>query len=155
MANFCTNCGRELTPGAVFCENCGVKNEVGAPAPQQTAQVPQKKTNGCAIAGFIMSLLCGCLSPVALILSIIGISKSKTTGTGKGLAIAGTIISALGLILSILSLLFMVPAIIAASESGDDWYDIIEEAFEQAEDYDYDYDYGYNSYGSSSSHSGI
>jgi hypothetical protein len=96
MANFCTNCGRELTPGAVFCENCGVKNEVGAPAPQQTGEVPQKKTNGCAIAGFIMSLLCGCLSPVALILSIIGISKSKTTGTGKGLAIAGTIISALG-----------------------------------------------------------
>ena len=155
MANFCTNCGKELAPGAVFCENCGVRNDGGAPAPQQTAPVPQKKTNGCAIAGFVMSLLCGCLSPIALILSIVGISKSKTTGSGKGLAIAGTIISALGLILSILSLLFMVPAIIAASESGDDWYEAIEEAFEQAENNDYNYDYGYNYYGSNSSHSGI
>lgn len=64
---------------------------------------PEKSgSNGVAVAGFVVSLVsffacCGCgfLWIVSLILSIVGAVKSKTVGKGKGLAIAGIIISAI------------------------------------------------------------
>ena len=52
------------------------------------------KTNGMAIAGFVCSLV-GCLWPLGLIFSIVGMnqtSKDPSQG-GRGLAIAGLIIS--------------------------------------------------------------
>lgn len=147
MAKFCMNCGKELNAGATFCESCGARNDGRGPvqAAQPTYQaVPQKKSNGCAIAGFVISLLCGCaLAPLAFILSIIGISKSKTTGSGKGLAIAGLIISIISMLCGLLFAVFTIPAIIAASENNDDWYEIIEEAF----DIDVDDSYGYSGSG--------
>lgn len=149
MAKFCTNCGRELNNGAVFCENCGARNDGGTPvqAAQTYQTVPQKKSNGCAIAGFVISLLCGCfLAPIAFILSIIGISKSKTCGSGKGLAIAGLIISIITMLFGLLfTFLTIVPIVIEASENGDDWYEAIEEAFDTDDDYNYGYGYYSNS----------
>jgi hypothetical protein len=53
------------------------------------------KTSGMAIAGFVLSFLCSLLG---LIFSIIGLSQvNKSNGTlgGKGLAIAGIVISAI------------------------------------------------------------
>lgn len=50
----------------------------------------EKKTNGYAIAGFIASFF---TTIIAIILCCIGISKSKETNSGKGLAIAGLIIA--------------------------------------------------------------
>jgi len=55
----------------------------------------QKKTNTIAIVGFIFSFL---FALVGLILSIIGLKKSKKLNSGKGLSIAGIIISSLSLI---------------------------------------------------------
>ena len=55
--------------------------------------VQPQKTNGMAIAGFVLSLL-GCTSPLGIIFSAIGlnqISKDPSQG-GKGLALAGLII---------------------------------------------------------------
>jgi predicted secreted protein len=51
----------------------------------------EKKTNGFAIAGLVCALLVGPI--LGLIFSIIGLVKSKTTNTGKGLSIAGIIVS--------------------------------------------------------------
>lgn len=58
----------------------------------------QPRWNGLAIAGFILSFF---ISLVGLILSVIAlnqINKSGGTQKGKGLALAGIIISALGII---------------------------------------------------------
>jgi hypothetical protein len=68
--------------------------------PPQQPYIPQppQRTNGLAIGGFITSLLC--CGPVGLILSIVGLSqinKDPSQG-GKGLAIAGIVIGAIGLV---------------------------------------------------------
>ncbi len=72
----------------------------------------KKNRNGYSIAGFVLSVIsmtitivfplrslffsCYALVPlVGLIFSIIGIKKSKTLGSGKGLAVAGKIINVL------------------------------------------------------------
>ena len=53
-----------------------------------------KKTNGFAIAGFVLSFFVNILG---LIFSIIGLNKVKETNSGKGLSIAGIIISSLSI----------------------------------------------------------
>jgi len=61
-----------------------------------------QKTNGLAIAGFVCSFF---VQIVGLVLSIIGLSQINKTGEGgKGLAIAGIIISAAGIILTIIAI---------------------------------------------------
>lgn len=58
------------------------------------------KTNGMAIAGFVCSLLC---SPLGLIFSILGMSQTSKDPSqgGRGLAIAGLVISIVSLVLTI------------------------------------------------------
>ena len=68
------------------------------PVSQQTVVVQQAPSNGLGLAGFITSLVslvlsCGFLSPVSLILSLIGLLKRP-----RGFAIAGSIISGLQLL---------------------------------------------------------
>lgn len=68
----------------------------------------QKTTNGMAIAGFVISLVspilcCGTLNWLSLIFSIIGLVQAKNkNGSGKGLAIAGIIISSLMMLIAII-----------------------------------------------------
>ena len=121
MAKFCINCGKEMPDGASACPSCGTMVEGAVPA-GTTVVVnnvqPQKKTNGLALAGFIVSLVstllcCGSFSMISLILSILGVVKAKDYGgNGKGLGIAGIIISAIGFILLFIFSFFY--AIIAA-----------------------------------------
>lgn len=109
MAKFCTKCGSELNESN-FCENCGAKNEDNVA--NSTVQINQTivnkpKSNGFATAGFVISLVsilcCGGTSTIGLIFSIIGlVTAKKYDGNGKGLAIAGIIISAISVILLIL-----------------------------------------------------
>ncbi|MBM3743808.1 MAG: DUF4190 domain-containing protein [Actinobacteria bacterium] len=56
------------------------------------------KTNGMAITGFVCSLLC---APLGLIFSIIGMSQTSKDPSqgGRGLAIAGLVISIVSLVL--------------------------------------------------------
>ena len=58
------------------------------------------ETNGFAIAGLIVSIFVSAL--VGLILSIIGLSKAKTLNNGKGLAIAGIVISIIKMVLAVI-----------------------------------------------------
>ena len=80
---FCKNCGSQINDSAVICPHCGVATHNNSP-------VSQKSSNGFAVAGFVLSFFFALLG---LIFSAIGLSKAKTTGSGKGLAIAGLTIS--------------------------------------------------------------
>jgi hypothetical protein len=127
MAKFCASCGAEVSDGYAFCEKCGAPVE-GTPAAQQpvyNAAAPAKPSNGMAIGGFVCSLLgflgficCGSILCIpGLILSIIGLNKSKQLGgAGKGLAIAGIILGALGLVSGLIS--FILSIVAAAAENA-------------------------------------
>lgn len=76
----------------------------------------ENKSNGMAIAGFVLSLCTIVFSwapgvnfiiwILGLIFSIVGLSKSKQLGgSGRGLAIAGIVISLIGVALILLLLL--------------------------------------------------
>lgn len=91
---YCSNCGNEIHENAVVCIHCGcaVKN---TSTPQETA-TPKQQYNVLAIVGFIMAFF----MPLAgLICSIIGYKRADRdfNGAQKGLALAGTIISAIAL----------------------------------------------------------
>lgn len=128
MAKFCQSCGYEIPEGSLYCEKCGSPVEPVAPvAPVQSVPVqnPQvvyqnvtvtpSKTNGFAIAGFVLSIIsiflcCGGLVTgiPGLVLSILGLRDiSKNNEGGKGLAIAGIIISSIMLAFSLFYLLIL------------------------------------------------
>ena len=112
MAKYCKYCGTAVEENYKFCTKCGASLEDNPTPninnqPVQTNQVPVNVTtsNGMAVAGFVTSLVsglcfCGIFSWLSLIFSIIGVSKD-CEGKGKGLAIAGIVISAISLILLI------------------------------------------------------
>jgi hypothetical protein len=93
-------------------------------ADQNASEVgPEKQSNGIGTAGFIVSLVavptCGVLSPVALVLSLLGLKKRP-----NGLAIAGTVIGAVGTVWLALVGVGMVMAFLGlkkvAKETGGD-----------------------------------
>ena len=88
MAKYCANCGTEIKEGDNKCSKCG-----------RTVGVPQKETNGMAIAGMI----CAFLIPL-LIFSIVGLSKSKKINDGKELSIVGIVLSSLFLLIRIITI---------------------------------------------------
>lgn len=126
MAKFCVNCGNALEENATICNSCGKvidenKGNTSAVQVNQTVINNRPKTNGMAIAGFVISLVsailcCGSLSTISLIFSIIGLVQAKNCdGNGKGLSIAGIIISSIFVILFILLLSMGVLASITES----------------------------------------
>ena len=79
------------------------------------------KTNGMAVAGFVCALattFTGISAILGLIFSIVGLSQIKKTGEdGRGLAIAGIIISSVLMFIGIIVIiLFIVFGIMAANE---------------------------------------
>ena len=106
MAKFCPNCGSEIKEGK-FCSNCGTTINEENPTTNVTIN-NQNNNNGMAIAGFTVSLVstllcCGIFNWLGLIFSIVGLVQSKDkNGEGKGLAIAGIVISCITVIIFIL-----------------------------------------------------
>lgn len=86
-------------------------NPYGQGYNQYQYQPPQKKgENGMAIAGLVLAFF---FPLVGLILSCLGLKQSKTMDDeGKGISIAGIVISSLGLVVY---LIFIIYAIIAAA----------------------------------------
>jgi hypothetical protein len=67
------------------------QNSTQSPQTPLASPVTTKRTNGLAIAGFVLAFLAPL---IGLILSIIGLVKAKNYGgSGKGLSIAGIVIS--------------------------------------------------------------
>ena len=89
------------------------ENDIVATVQSSPVQIEQKKSNALAIIGFVLSFL-GAYSIFGLILSIVGLIKSKNLdGKGKGFSIAGIVISLL-MIVSCLAVLLTVFVIIPA-----------------------------------------
>jgi Domain of unknown function (DUF4352) len=85
-----------------------------APLPQQQHTSPAKKSNGLAVAGFVLALLGalisfiplvnifgGFLAFLGLIFGIIGLIKSRSRGAGKGLSIAAIVLAVAAFVISI------------------------------------------------------
>lgn len=105
-------------PAEAKTENTGWQTPE-QPAPTMTPDTsyyeePKKTTNGFAIAGLIVSLVMP-LNIVSLVLSILGLvfGIKKWNSSGKGMAIAGIVISCVKLVISVLT--FIVTLIFIAA----------------------------------------
>ena len=87
---------------------------VPPPPPGYGGQVEKRKSNGLAVAGFVLALLgaLGCWVPfvniffaflaiLGLIFGVVGLVRSGRQGTGKGLSIAAIILAVPALVISI------------------------------------------------------
>ena len=99
---FCKNCGKQIDDNSVVCPYCGAETKSQATAQQPQYQQPyqqqytEKRSNSYAIAGFVLAFFFALLG---LIFSIIGLRKvDECGGSGKGLAIAGIVLSILSMI---------------------------------------------------------
>ena len=116
MANFCPNCGNILNDNTTMCPKCGMQitqsnmtnsmnnmNTSGSMNTMNTMNTAPSSNgeNNIAIAGFILSFI---IPIIGLILSIIGLKKSKETNNGRGLSIAGIVISTIFTIISIIAI---------------------------------------------------
>lgn len=134
----CLNCGAALQPTAAFCGGCGTAQGPSAAAQWgQQRQAPQytqpvygtptlgtppafidpatmpPRTNGLAIAALVLSIvnLCGIGSLLAVIFGTKARREIRESGgaqTGDGMALAGTIIGAIGLVAIVVSLFALV-----------------------------------------------
>lgn len=116
MANFCPNCGNILNDNTTMCPKCGMQitqsnmtnsmNNMNTSGSMNTINTmntapSSNGENNIAIAGFILSFI---IPIIGLILSIIGLKKSKETNNGRGLSIAGIVISTIFTIISIIAI---------------------------------------------------
>ena len=102
---YCANCGKEIDDRAVICPYCGVATGKTANANAST------ENNTMAIVGFVFSFF---IPFIGLICSIIGLKKSTDlNGKGKGLAIAGLIISIISIAITLIVLMTSMSAIMA------------------------------------------
>lgn len=86
---YCLNCGKQIDDRAAVCPYCGVTISDTRTATYNITN--NNQCNGVAIAGFILAFVAPL---IGFICSIVGISNAKNcNGSGKGLAIAGLLIS--------------------------------------------------------------
>ena len=93
---YCNNCGKEIDDNAVVCPHCGSATEKLSAATTPTAK------NSLALVGLILSFF---ITLAGLIVSIVALKRSKQpeyAGDGKGMAIAGIVVSAVEMGLAIL-----------------------------------------------------
>lgn len=113
--SYCSKCGTEVTGS--FCPQCGAAINA-TPNPIQNYQMQRpvntQKTNVMAIVGFTLGIvslfinLLGIVGILALVFSIIGLTQiNNAGGKGKGLAVTGIILGAIGVIWGVAALLFM------------------------------------------------
>lgn len=90
---YCKTCGAELLDSDAYCTKCG--NPVEVKKPEATTE---QKSNGMAIAGFILAFF---IPLLGWIFGGLGIKKSKElNGKGRGLSIAAIIIATVDFILT-------------------------------------------------------
>lgn len=113
---YCNKCGSYIPSKRTVCSNCGAPvPDPSAPAPA-VEPAPAKRPNGIAVAGLIMGILTVvlCWLPgipfltglLGTIFSIAGIAKKNAYF--KGAAVAGLILSIIGVILSVFALLALI-----------------------------------------------
>lgn len=90
---YCRNCGKEIDDKAIVCPHCGVGTDNSS---------YEQPSNTIATVGFVFSFI---IAIVGLICSIIGFIKApQCGGKGRGLALAGIIISVVSMVLAFIML---------------------------------------------------
>lgn len=123
---YCRNCGNELNEHAVVCVKCGCAIDSQKPVDGQTPvkQAVKSNTNALAIVGFVLAFF----MPLAgLICSILGYKRADKEfgGNCKGLALAGTIISAIILAIEVALILFWIIAFLGTVLFVTSFYELI------------------------------
>ena len=137
---FCKNCGEQITDGALFCTNCGasVAEPPVQPAQQPVAPAYQQPVSnsgrGMGVAALVMGIVSCCLFWIpyvntvcllmciaGIILSAISMKKARAAGVSSGIAVAGLVVSIVGLVLSFL-FFFIYSAAIGMLYSTRYWY---------------------------------
>jgi hypothetical protein len=109
---FCANCGRDLSPAAVTCPNCG---HPGPAAGTVAVASPTRRTEGfaiaslvCAISGlFAVPIVGGILAIVFGTTARRRIAQDPTLG-GAEMARAGIIVGWIGVVVTLLAVLFLI-----------------------------------------------
>lgn len=123
---YCKHCGKDVG-NAAWCPYCGAKQteeqqDSGAQSynfenqnawgEQINLNTPVPRTNIFAIVGLILAFFSNLLG---LIFSIIGLTKAREYGSGRGLAIAGIVLNVvlgiLSIIISIVVTLYWLPQV--------------------------------------------
>jgi hypothetical protein len=121
---FCTNCGQSVTPGK-YCSACGtlatplrpasthspispLPSASSTPQSPQYWAAPRPRVSGMAVASFVLALVglftVGLSAVVGLVLGIVALHSIRIQRggvRGKGLAVAGIVISALVILIFI------------------------------------------------------
>ena len=129
---YCFHCGKQVAENAAHCPLCGTKlkddaqekDEFFDPPPAYTppAYTPptytqpaytqpsnqSNKSNGFALAGFILSFFTIFTGALGLIFSIIGLVRAKHGYNRREMAIAGIVISAIMLVVSYILIEFVI-----------------------------------------------
>ena len=115
----CGNCGANIPDGSTFCANCGAAVTQAAPAqPVYAAPAPVKTVSPSKVLTWgILGLAFAGSGLLGLIFSIIGLKNAKLflaeNGALFGQAKVGRILAKVGLILSIVMMVFWLIYIIA------------------------------------------
>jgi hypothetical protein len=111
----CPGCGATVTTKLENCEYCGSRiswpkeetkvQEIIKPVPIVIEQprVEYKRTSGAAVASLVLALFG--IAPLAIIFGIVGISaisKPENNASGRGIAVAGIIISSIQILVWII-----------------------------------------------------
>ena len=115
MGKFCANCGAELREGSDICLNCGKMINNFTTEVKTTTNTVSTKTNGLAVAGFVVSLcsliinFAGLVGATGAILSSVGLAQlKKKNETGFGLALTGIIVGGFSVIYGIFTLINLI-----------------------------------------------
>ena len=102
---YCKNCGSVIDDNAAVCPHCGVV------ANREKLVQSEEKTNTLAVVGFILSFF---IAIAGLICSIIGYrNASQYHGKGKGMALAGIIISTISIVFIVIYIIILIGTISA------------------------------------------
>ena len=126
---YCPNCGEQIADNTAVCPSCGAA--VNSFRETQTSRIPDTQYiqpdpqlsyygvpvpppySGLSIAGFVLSFFAPL---IGLILSLVGLGDcSRTWKRGKGLAIAGTVISGMYMFFGIIYIFIVAIALIGSS----------------------------------------
>jgi len=108
----CRQCGKALAKDEQFCAGCGLPaggaNTVGSQPAGQVVHVHTgaSRSNTMAVLGLVFAFI---MPLLGLIFSCIGLGNAKRmNGEGRGLAIAGLVISILWIVLAIVMVIVVV-----------------------------------------------